>query len=154
MRKRGTILGSVLWLLCVPCMNAADFRLGIGSPVAANAARVKSAALVVRPENCAEPDKTTITGVAEGIVNGARRSVQLHLTALPAGVHAISQEWPFEGIWVVNLTGSCLGATAGAIVPIGPRGFIRESSKFYPRPATAAEVEAVLKSMASKGDTK
>jgi hypothetical protein len=51
----------------------------------------------------------------------------------------------------VNLRGACAGETAGALVPIGPKGFIRESSKFFPRPATGAEIEAALKALVQGG---
>ena len=37
--------------------------------------------------------------------------------------------------WVVSLKGACAGESAGAIVPFGPKGIIRESAKFFPRPA-------------------
>ena len=53
----------------------------------------------------------------------------------------------------VNLKGTCADASAGAIVPIGPKGFVRESSKFFPRPATNAEIETSLKEIA-KGESK
>ena len=62
------------------------------------------------------------------------------------------QTWPAEGDWVVNLKGTCADASAGAIVPIGPKGFIRESSKFFPRPATNAEIETSLKALAQGGN--
>ncbi len=64
------------------------------------------------------------------------------------GVYAVYQNWPPEGDWVVNLKGTCAGANAGAIVPIGPKGFLRESSKFFTRPATDAEIETSLKALA------
>jgi hypothetical protein len=47
----------------------------------------------------------------------------------------------------VDLKGTCASASAGAVVPIGPKGFIRESSKFFPRAATDAEVETSLKAL-------
>ena len=127
---------------------AGGFFLSIGNPVAANVPQVKKAVLVVRPDGCNEPAKAQITGTAEGIVNGARQSVHLKLTALPTpGVYAVFREWPAEGIWVVNLTGKYLGATTSAIVPIGPKGFMRESSKFQPRSASEDEIQASLKSL-------
>jgi hypothetical protein len=51
----------------------------------------------------------------------------------------------------VNLKGTCGGASAGAIIPVGPRGFVRESSKFFSRPATEAEIESSLKALAQGG---
>jgi len=127
-----------------------SFVLTIGNPVAANVPQVKSAVLVVRPDGCGEPAKSQITGTAEGIVNGARRSVPLKLTPLPTpGVYAIFREWPAEGVWVVSLTGKYIGATSSAIVPIGPKGFMRESSKFLPRSASEDEIQTSLKALAS-----
>ena len=48
---------------------------------------------------------------------------------------------------MVSLRGTCAGESAGAIIPMGPKGFIRESSKFFPRPATDAEIDASLKAL-------
>src|SRR5882672_2063950 len=77
---------------------AGGFFLTIGNPVAANVPQAKGAVLVVRPDGCHEPAKAKITGAAEGIGNGARRSVPLKLTALPTpGVYAVNREWPAEG---------------------------------------------------------
>jgi hypothetical protein len=51
------------------------------------------------------------------------------------------------------LKGACDAEIAGAIVPIGPKGFIRESSKLFPRPATSAEIDASLKTLV-QGESK
>jgi len=127
---------------------AGGFFLTLGNPVAANAPQAKGAVLVVRPDGCHEPAKARITGTAEGLVNGARRSVPLKLIALPTpGVYAVNREWPAEGVWVVNLTGVNLGATTSAIVPIGPKGFVRESSKFMAGTASEVEITAALKAL-------
>jgi hypothetical protein len=133
---------------------AAGFTFTIGNPVASQDFRSKSAAFVFRTEGCADSVKPQIGGTAEGIVNGVRRSMALNVVETPKpGVYAVGQNWPAEGAWVVALKGSCAEANAGAIVPIGPHGFIRESAKFYARPATKAEIEQSLKALA-KGDTK
>jgi hypothetical protein len=97
---------------------AADFTLAIGNPVAASlpgtensptqVRKVKDAAFAVRTESCAEPAKAQITGIAEGLVNGARQSVSLRLiAAADPGVYLVSREWPSQGQWVVNLSGVC-----------------------------------------------
>jgi hypothetical protein len=144
--------GIAAWALAslVPLALAAGFTFNIGSPVAAQDFRAsKTAAFVFRTEGCAEPSKPQITGTAEGLVKGVRQSVIVKLveTSKP-GVYAVNQNWPGEGAWVVALKGMCADANAGAIVPIGPNGFIRESSKFFPRPATGAEIETSLKALA------
>ncbi len=131
---------------------ADGFSFTIGSPVAAQEAVAKTAAFVFRTEGCADPAKSQIAGTAEVMVGGARKSVTLKIATMSKpGVYAVYQNWPAEGAWVVNLKGTCANASAGAIIPIGPKGFVRESSKFFPRPATDAEVETSLKAVAQGG---
>jgi hypothetical protein len=132
---------------------AEGFTFTIGSPVAAQDFQAKSAAFVFRTEGCAEPAKSQIGGTAEGLVKGARRSVALKVMPMSKpGVYAVYHTWPAEGDWVVNLKGTCANANAGAIVPIGPRGFIREPAKFFPRRATDAEVDISLKALTQGGN--
>jgi hypothetical protein len=132
---------------------ADGFTFTLGSPVAAEDFRAKVATFVFRTEGCADPAKSQISGTAEGMVKGARRSVALKVASMSKpGVYAVYQTWPAEGEWVVNLRGTCAQANAGAIVPIGPNGFIRESSKFFPRPATGAEIETSLKALTQGGN--
>jgi len=132
--------------------SAADFSLTIGPPVAAGTGSkvVKKAAVsfAVRLEQCAALDKARISGTAEGVADGARRSVPVMLIAAASpGVFLVSQDWP-EGVWVVNLSATCGSAKAGAVVPIGPSGgFLREGLKVWTRPATKGEVEAALKAL-------
>ncbi len=145
-------LASALMLTAVTSsVWGADFSLAIGNPVAVTVpGRIvkKDIGLAVRAEGCADPAKAQITGTAEGIVSGARRSVPVRLVpATAVGAFAVSRDWPREGAWVVNLTGHCENATAAVIVPFGPNGFLRDSSKFFPRAATADEVESVLKTL-------
>jgi hypothetical protein len=125
------------------------FAFTIGNPVASQDFHFKTAAFLFRTESCADPAKAQITATAEGVVKGARQSVPLKV--MPAstkpGVYAVNQSWPAEGDWVVSLRGTCGGASAGAIVPMGPKGFIRESLEFFPRPATDAEIDASLKAL-------
>jgi hypothetical protein len=131
---------------------AEGFSFTIGSPVASQEFVAKNAAFVFRTEGCADPAKSQISGTAEGLVQGARRSLPLKVMALSRpGVYAVNQNWPPEGAWVVSLKGSCDGANAGALVPIGPKGFIRESSRFFPRAATDSEIEVSLKALVQGG---
>jgi hypothetical protein len=132
---------------------AEGFTFNIGGPVASQEFQMKAAAFVFRTQGCAEPAKAQIGGTAEGLVKGARRSVILRVAAgAKPGVYAVFQNWPAEGDWVVNLKGTCANASAGAVIPIGPKGFIRESSKFFPRPATDAEIETSLKALMQGGN--
>src|SRR5580700_11155632 len=147
------MLGIALRLGMAACAFSAlalaeGFTFTIGSPVASQEFQMKTAAFVFRTEGCEEPAKPQITATAEGIVKGARRSLVLKVLAgSKPNVYAVFQQWPAEGDWVVDLKGTCASASAGAVVPIGPKGFIRESSKFFPRAATDAEVETSLKAL-------
>ena len=132
---------------------AEGFTFMIGNPVASQDFQAKSAAFVFRTEGCADPTKSQISGTAEGMVKEARRSVALKVMATSKpGVYAVYQNWPTEGYWVVNLKGTCASSSAGAIVPIGSKGFVRESSKFFPRPATDAEIDTSLRTLAQGGN--
>jgi hypothetical protein len=144
-------LGIAAWAVGALALGE-GFTFTIGNPVASQDFQAKAAAFVFRTEGCAEPAKSQIGGTAEGVVKGARRSISLKVVATSrAGVYAVYQNWPVEGEWVVNLKGTCANASAGAIVPIGPKGFVRESSKFFPRAATEAEIETSLKAIAQGG---
>jgi len=141
-------------LICIPVALALGqaFTFTIGSPVASQDFQAKTAAFVFRTDGCADPAKPQIAGTAEGLVKGARQSVTLKVVASSKpGVYAVFQNWPAEGVWVVNLKGACGTANAGAIVPVGPKGFIRESSKFFARAATDAEINDSLKTLAQGG---
>jgi hypothetical protein len=138
----------ILMALSAVVLNAADFALTIGSPVAAGTAtKVKNSLFAVRMEQCEDPAKAQITAMAEGLVNGARKSEPVKLISTPSpGVFVAPQIWD-EGTWVVSLQATCAGKKAGAIVPIGPNGFLRDSSKMFSRFAKDSEVEASLKNL-------
>jgi hypothetical protein len=140
--------GIAVFALAVSVL-AAGFTFNIGGAIASGDFATKSAAFVFRTEGCADPAKPRISATAEGLVNGMRRSLALKLMEpSKPGVYAVIQNWPDEGQWVVVLKGACADESAGAIVPIGSRGFIRNSAKFLPRPATRAEIDASLKALA------
>jgi len=112
-------------------------------PVAARAV------VLVRADGCHNPAEALISGSAEGLVNGVRKSIPLKLERLsqPA-TYAVTPQWPAEGVWVLNFKGTYLGRTTGALVEITPHKFEKESAKLFPREATAEEIEASLKSLA------
>ena len=131
---------------------AEGFTFTIGNPVASQDFRAKGASFVFRTEGCADPARSQISATAEGLLKGERKSLTLQVMAMPKpGIYAVFQGWPAEGDWIVNLKGTCADAKAGALVPIGPKGFIREASKFFPRPATDAEIETSLKALRQRG---
>jgi hypothetical protein len=152
---------SLAWTVSGTAAAAADFSLTIGNPVAASGPSsttpviktkvAKNALFAVRFEDCAELDKAQISGIGEGIVDGARVSAPVVITpAGSPGVFVASPSWDqIQGAWVVSLSASCGKATKGALVPVGPQGFIREKIKLLPRQATKAEIDAALKTAES-----
>jgi hypothetical protein len=127
--------------------HAGELSLEIGSPVATRDFRAKAAVFAVRSKGCADLASFKLSGAAEGVVSGDRQTVPLkRILAMPtAGVFAVVREWPLEGAWVVSLVAECGEATAGALVPVGERTFVRETAKFFPRAATSEEIEAGLR---------
>jgi hypothetical protein len=148
-------------LALVAGVTAQEFTLQVGQPIAGNGLPAKSSLLVVRPGGCANPASAHISATAEGIVNGARRSVPLTLSPLPTpGVHAVPKDWATGGVWIVNLVGTCAGKTAGAIVPVATvpvvKGtpditFRRETVKLLAHQATPTEIDASLKALTTGG---
>jgi hypothetical protein len=135
--------------LCIASLGmASGFAFTIGGTAATQDFRLKGAAFAFRTEGCADPAKAEISGTAEGMLKGERKSLPLQIVpATKPGVYAVLQGWPADGDWVVNLKGTCAEERAGAVIPMGPKGFIRESSKFFSRPATQSEVEKSLKAL-------
>lgn len=137
--------------------SAASFSLTIGPPVAAGSGakvtKTKGAGFAVRLEECATLDKAQISGAGEGIVDGARASAPVILSAAESpGVYVVSFLGnQSHGVWLVSLSATCGSARAGAIVPIGAGvegvGFLREKTTVFPRLPTRAEIDATLKSL-------
>jgi hypothetical protein len=90
-----------------------------------------------------------ISGTAEGLVNGARRSISLHFdsTGRP-GVFAVRRQWPSDGSWLLRIA---LQHTT-AIVTLDRAGNIASvrvptalaSGSQIPRPVDAKEIDSTL----------
>ena len=80
--------------------------LSIESPVNPYDASVAGAILLVHAAiRDGTPGIADLSGSAEGIVNGARRTIPLELRATSrAGVFAVRQQWPTEGTWLLRIT--------------------------------------------------
>lgn len=149
---RRLAFATLLVLASAHGVAADEFRLTVGSPIAGNAPHVKASLFVVRVDGCPEPARARIAGTAEGIVNDVRQTVPLALIGLSTpGVYAVNRgNWP-AGTWIIHLVASYETLRAGALVPIGPQGFRREMTKFFPRAAAAVEVDAALQLLAANG---
>src|SRR5215216_2446235 len=84
---------------------AGGFYLSVEVPEGAATNQLKDAVLLVRPYGCHKPTDSTVSAIAEGVVNGERRTLPLELAYDSAGVYAVKRQWPAEGSWVLAITG-------------------------------------------------
>jgi hypothetical protein len=121
------------------------FYLQLGNPDASAEARSAKAVVTLLATGCHEPEKAEITGVAISQSGGKRQTIPLKVTKLSRpGMFAVAQQWPAEGLWVLQFTGRNAGMATGAIVTAGPEGVDRASAKFVPREPTREDVETLL----------
>jgi hypothetical protein len=99
-----------------------------------------------------------VTGRAEGIVNGQRRTVKLRFEATSRpGVYALQNLWGTEGTWTLVITAAQgPGDGATALVELSADGRVavsvpsrQERDWTIPRAVTDAEVETALRARAA-----
>jgi nitrogen fixation protein FixH len=148
--------GVAAWM--VPYSAAADFSLTIGNAFAAlvpgngstPVVKKSAASFAVRLQDCPTVDQAKITGLMEGLVAGARASAPVNIQSAAPGIYLVSPASnEQQGVWVVSLSATCGSAKAGALVPIGPHGFLREQAKLLQRTPTKAEIDAALKELSA-----
>jgi hypothetical protein len=114
----------------------------------------RGAFLLVHAFHHGLPIQVPVTGVAEGIVNGQRKSVTLTFDkASRPGVYTLRNQWGSTGRWVLVITVSQhQDDVAQAIVEISEAGEVtavrvpvRADRDGFPRRVTQAEVEAALR---------
>jgi hypothetical protein len=101
------------------------------------------------------PQGMPITGTAEGLVNGQRRTVNLRFDRTSeANVFGVSKNWGSDGVWVLNIGTVEEHGGAGSVVGVDRSGlpaFVRfpRTVEGASRIATSAEVEAMLRALAA-----
>jgi hypothetical protein len=126
----------------------------------------KGAHLLVHAFHHGTPVSFPVSGTAEGIVAGARRTVSLEFknTSRP-GVYALHKQWPSEGVWtlVVGVTqGEGEFNTVKAVIELGPNGQVTSVNvptkmagvHRVPDRVNMADVEASLKTRAARVATR
>jgi hypothetical protein len=118
----------------------------------------RGAFLVVHAFHHGIPMTAPISGTAEGLVNGQRRTVSLTLEKTShAGVFVLRNQWGNTGRWVLVITvdqGEHPGDdVAQAVVEVSEAGAVvgvrvptRPGADGFPRRATPAEIESTLRS--------
>lgn len=116
----------------------------------------RDAYLLVHAFHHGTPAGLPVTGTAEGLVDGRRRSVRLDFAPTArTGVYALRKQWPSDGAWalVISVAQGRGDVSATALVQIAENGQVgsitvpttRQDGWNIPRGVTAAEVEAALR---------
>ncbi|HEV8234449.1 MAG TPA: hypothetical protein VGP84_07610 [Gemmatimonadaceae bacterium] len=124
--------------------------LSIESPVNPFDPTARGAALLVHAVfREGQAQISDVSGTAEGIVNGSRRSIALRFdsTGRP-GVFAVRRQWPSDGTWLLRIA---LRQTT-AIVTLDRGGNVASvrvptelaSGNQIPRPVAAREIDSTL----------
>lgn len=134
----------LLAFLAAP-LFAGGFFLQLGNPEANPEARKANAVLVVKATGCHDPATADITATAVGIVNGERRTIPLKVMRLSeVGAFALTQQWPKEGKWVIEIVGRNPTQFTNTLVTAGRDGIDRSHARFNMKPFTPADVDAML----------
>jgi hypothetical protein len=118
----------------------------------------RGAYLLVHVFHHGMPMQVEPTGIAEGIVDGRRRSVPLRFAKASApGVYALSNQWGGAGRWVLVITVSQGGHegedVAQAVVEVSEDGTVSavrvptrdDRGRAFPRRVTQGEIDAALR---------
>ena len=100
-----------------------------------------------------------VTGTAEGIVNGERRSVKLEFTETSrTGVYALKRSWPEEGTWMLVIKANQgPDDAATAVVDLGPDGEVvairvptmQRGRWTVPAPVAMSDIDGALRARAA-----
>ena len=147
MQKRiGMLTPAAIALALAGQLFAGGFFLQLGNPEANPEARKMNAALVVKAAGCHDPAGANLTATAIGTVNGEHREIPLKVEKLSEpGTFAITQQWPKEGKWVIQLVARNPQQFTNTLVVAGPQGVERYKARFDMHPFTAADVDAMLR---------
>jgi hypothetical protein len=124
---------------------AGGFFLQLGNPEASAEARKNNAVVTIKAAGCHDPATAQLTATAVGIVNGHRQSIPLTVTKLSeVGMFSLSQQWPKEGKWVIQLTATNGEQFTNSLVAAGPNGIDRYHAKANMKHFSDSDVEAML----------
>ena len=119
----------------------------------------RDAFITVRTYHHGDLMAKTVTGTAEGVVNGKRQSMPLDIRpGSQAGMYVVRWQRPAVGRWVLVINSGFQGVTdATAVVEISPTGGVASVSVptraigngwISPRPVAAAEIDGLLQGRA------
>lgn len=133
--------------------------ISIETPVNPYDATTRDAFLLVRAFHHGTPTGFPVTGKAEGIVNGERRTIPLTFaTTSQSGAYALKKQWGDAGVWTLVITvHQEKDDVAQALVELGADGEVArvqvptrvgERNIRFPRQVSMQEVESGLRQRA------
>jgi hypothetical protein len=136
--------------------------ISIETPANPYDAASRGAFLLVHAFHHGTPVSFPVSGRAEGIVKGERKTISLALkpTSRP-GVYALHKQWTDDGVWTLVLSvtqGEGDGNTVSAVVDLGTTGqvasvdvpTVMRNNYRVPAPVSMAAVEAGLRARAER----
>lgn len=136
---------TVAVLACAGQLLAGGFFLQLGNPEASAEARKANAVLTIKAAGCHDPATAQITATAIRMVNGQRESIPLKVTPLSEpGMFALSQQWPKEGRYVIELVGRNGEQFTNTLVAADAKGFDRTHAREAMKQFTEQDVLAML----------
>ncbi len=125
---------------------AGGFYLIVGNPEANTEAQKANAVLVFKAAGCHDPAAAQVTARAIGMVDGKKQTIPLNVVRLSEpGAFALTQQWPKQGKWVIQLEGKDGDASTHTLVPAGPQGPDRYHAKSDMKAFPPQAIEAMLK---------
>ena len=136
--------------------------ISIEYPVNPYDAATRDAFLVVHAFHHGTPMASSVTGTAEGIVNGQRRTITLEFQSVArTGEYALRKQWPDQGTWtlVIGAGQGPEGRGVTAIVDLGSDGQVakvsvptrKQGTLTVPAKVDMDDIVAGLRARAKKG---
>jgi hypothetical protein len=159
------LIGALAAALAAPAAPAAPPSgppwISIEYPVNPYDATTRDAYLVVHAFHHGTPTAFPVSGTAEGLVNGRRRTIPLQFSATSRpGTYAVTKQWPDAGTWTLVI-GVAQGPEdrVSAIVDIGPTGDVarvhvptrRQGNTMLPARVVMSEIEQSLRARTGEG---
>ena len=155
---RTSLLAAAVLTLAAAAPSFGPPWISIETPPNPHDAATRGAFLVVHTFHHGTQTASGVTGAAEGIVAGSRKSIPLSFdTTSRRGSYALRKQWPNDGTWmlVINTGGQAQGVTA--LVDIGTTGDVsrvrvptrREGQWELPVQVTARDIDAALQARVS-----
>jgi len=159
-RMRSFGVATVLSVLLAAPALAGPPWISIELPANPYDQATRGAFLLVHAFHHGQPVGYLLTGTAEGIVNGERRSIKLEFSETTRdGVYALKRMWPTDGVWTLVIKANQgPDDAATAVIELGAQGEVasirvpvmQRGQWTVPAPVSLGEIDAALKARAAQ----